>query len=944
MSLDQRPVPATQQPATQQPALTPLGMFLRVLAVIAAAEVMESLLSLLGLAGGAWEVAIDAVVLSAISAPFIYIWVVRAVQQRQRAEQALRRSLVLERAIRSIHEALIEEKGTEEIFGAVCDGVLEMGYRMCWVGLVEPDHTVRPVVSRGFEAGYLSAVRVRWDDALEGRGPVGTAIRRGEIAVLQNAERNPDFAPWREEAQRRGYRSAAAVPLKDHGQVLGVIAVYSERPDAFGADEMHTLEVFAQQATLALLSARRREALSQSESSLARAQEIAHLGNWDWEIESGRLRWSDEVFRIFGLVPGGSDVTYPMFLGAVHPDDLEFVQTSVDAALRGEKPYDIDHRILRPDGSERIVHEQAEVVFDESGRPVRMLGTAQDITERKKAEEAQARLAAILEATPDFVAIADVQGQGHLYLNRAGRSMLGIGESEDVSIRPLMEYYPEWARELLSKVAIPVALREGVWSGETAILSRAGREIPVSQVIIAHKTPDGRVEFLSTIARDISERKYFEEQLAFLADHDTLTGLFNRRRFQQELSRHLARASKRGPGGALLFLDLDNFKYVNDTFGHPAGDQLLVTLAELVQERVGESGILARLGGDEFAVLLPKAGAEQAQALAGQIAHAVGHRTLVVEGQPISITVSVGIALFPRHGKSVEELLARADLAMYRAKEDGGNRICLYSADQDQHLQMQFRLTWAALIREALEQDRFVLHLQPILDLKHGRVSQYEVLVRMVGDAGELILPGVFLDVAERSGLIRDIDRWVVRRAIRMLADQGLAGKDACLEVNLSGKAFADGELLPLIQHELAACGVNPAQLVFEITETAAIANLTEARHFITTLKSLGCGFALDDFGVGFSSFSRLKHLPVDYLKIDGNFVRDLSHNEVDQHLVKAMVEVAQRLGKQTIAESVGDAETVRLLRELGVDYAQGYHIGRPGAVDEALSRTDLAI
>lgn len=560
----------------------------------------------------------------------------------------------------------------------------------------------------------------------------------------------------------------------------------------------------------------------------------------------------------------------------------------------------------------------------------------ENVLQRRRAEAVRERLAAILEATPDFVSSAKVDGS-LLYINNAGRKMLGIGEDEDISNMKITDFLPqrEHARQLGE--AIPVAIQSGAWSGEVVLRHREGGELPVSMVGLAHKGPDGTVEFLSCVARDISERKRYEEQLTHLASHDPLTDLYNRRRFQEDLEHQLAQARRYGNHGALLLLDLDYFKDINDSLGHRAGDVVLISLSGLLREQLRETDTLARLGGDEFAILLPQADADQAQTVAEHILEVLRQHTVTVGGQPTGATASIGIALFPEHGASAEDLLAHADLAMYRAKENGRDSFCLYTPDRDRQEQIESRFAWERRIREALEKDGFLLYCQPILGLHDGR-PRYEVLLRMVGEGGEVILPGQFLPIAERFGLIHAIDRWVVRRSIHLLAEQERAGKNLCLEINLSARAFEDSELLPLIQRELAASGIDPAKLTFEITETAVIADVGQAQKFISALKGLGCHFAIDDFGVGFSSFYYLKHLPVDYLKIDGDFIRNLPRDPVDHHLVKAIAEVARGLGKETIAEFVGDEETVQLLRESGVDYAQGYHIGRPLPATEILS------
>ncbi|HWI53447.1 MAG TPA: EAL domain-containing protein [Symbiobacteriaceae bacterium] len=551
---------------------------------------------------------------------------------------------------------------------------------------------------------------------------------------------------------------------------------------------------------------------------------------------------------------------------------------------------------------------------------------AKDITQRREAEVAQARLAAVLEATTDFVTQTLPDGKV-LYLNSAARTVVGGADREPRSVTDL--FTPK-SLALIRQVGMPTALRSGSWSGEAVWRSGTGAEIPVSQVILAHKGADGEVEYLSTIARDIGERKRFEAKLAHLAAHDMLTGLLNRRGFQEALGTHL-----NGDSGALLYLDLDAFKYVNDSLGHRAGDDMLHNLAVILREQVRPGDLLARLSGDEFVVMLPNTDRQTARSVAEGMLELLRRQPISLAEQQVSITASVGIAFYPDHGTTMEELLAHADQAMYQAKEKGRNILAVYAQDAEYENRVESRMTWDRLIRQALEHDGLVLFAQPILSLATDQISHYELLLRMTDEQGGLVPPAMFLDVAERFGLIHQIDRWVVRQAIALLVRHEAEGRDLFLEVNLSAKALTDPELLSLIRRNLAETGIAPHRLVFEITETTAIADFEMATEFINVLKDLGCRFALDDFGAGFSSFDRLKRLPVDYLKLDGSFIKNLPFDGEDRHLVKAMVEVARSLGKQTIAEFVENAETLAILRHSGVDFAQGYHVGRPRPIAE---------
>jgi diguanylate cyclase (GGDEF)-like protein len=433
----------------------------------------------------------------------------------------------------------------------------------------------------------------------------------------------------------------------------------------------------------------------------------------------------------------------------------------------------------------------------------------------------------------------------------------------------------------------------------------------------------------------VAERKRLETRLLHLADHDPLTNLFSRRRLQDELRLTLAQATRYGTRGALLFLDLDDFKTVNDALGHRAGDKVLADLARRLHGRLRHSDIVARLGGDEFAVLLPHTDSGQAQALAAQLLESIRSQPVDLGAKRVTMSAAIGIALFPEHGSTTEELLAHADSAMYRAKGMGGNGCQVYAPDErwQRAIEASFRSEQA--LRAALEEGRFLFHAQPILDLRLDRVQQYELLLRMADERGELLPPGAFLGQADRCGLLPLIERWAVRRAIQLLARDGNGRSHYALSVNLSGRAVSDPELPALIERELVALGVTPSRLVLEISESAAVAQLHQAREFSLAVKRLGCRLALDDFGVGMSSLHHLAQLPVDYLKIDGSFVQNVSHSPLERQLVRAVVEMALALDKQTIAESVTDAPTLEVLRACGVNYAQGYHVGRPRPLDE---------
>ncbi len=431
---------------------------------------------------------------------------------------------------------------------------------------------------------------------------------------------------------------------------------------------------------------------------------------------------------------------------------------------------------------------------------------------------------------------------------------------------------------------------------------------------------------------DITQEKISEQRILYLANHDSLTSLHNRNYFQEQLAHQINYALRFQFEGALLFIDLDQFKYINDTLGHQSGDKCLITAAQTLQSSLREVDFIGRLGGDEFGILLPRSSAEGAMTVAENLLKNLSQQTLFPDKLNIKLCASIGIALFPTHGDTPSELLARADAAMYTAKRNGRNQAHLYSDEDKELLNMQTKIHWENRIRHALDNDLFVLHYQPIVDLHTNRIAHYEALLRMQDEDGGLIYPSDFLDIAERFGLINEIDKWVLNKSIQVQGETCHGGEPVTLAVNLSGRHFGNTEFVHLVKDALEKYNADPRALIFEVTETAAVENFAQAKNFINALRNLGCRFALDDFGMGYSSFQYLKNLPVDMVKIDGNFVRNLHNNHDDRVIVKAMCELARGMHISTVAEFVENEEILLLLQEFGIDYGQGFHIAYPEA------------
>ncbi|HEY6779686.1 MAG TPA: EAL domain-containing protein [Thermoleophilaceae bacterium] len=553
----------------------------------------------------------------------------------------------------------------------------------------------------------------------------------------------------------------------------------------------------------------------------------------------------------------------------------------------------------------------------------------------RRLDEAEQRFGNVFEEAPIGMALVAPDG-AFLRVNRQLCELLGYSHEQLIDLGFQQLTHPDDLRTDLDLVAGVLAGELRTYRIDKRYYRSDGRLLWTRlSVSLVRNGDDEPLYFIAQI-EDISERKRFEGQLQHLADHDALTGLFNRRRFEEELARELATAERDGSHAAVLAIDLDNFKYINDSLGHSAGDELIARVGTALRGRLRRTDVLARLGGDEFAVLLPRADADEAMRVAEGLLAAI--RALDPAGwggRRATVTASIGVAPFDASSTlTAEELLVEADIAMYDAKEAGRGRAVAYRPGEERQQRMQARMTWAERIREALEHERFVLHAQPVVALNGDLKPRYELLVRMLSEQGELIPPASFLTVAERFDLVQEIDRFVITRAIALLAEQQRAGNDVCFEVNLSAKSVVDPEFPGLIAAELEARGVDAGGLCIEITETAAIVNIDRAKRFAGELAQLGCEFALDDFGSGFASFYYLKHLSFNYLKIDGEFVRDLLTNRTNQLVVKAVVDIARGLGRRTIAEFVEDAQTLELLRQMGVDYAQGYYLAKPGPLE----------
>jgi len=556
------------------------------------------------------------------------------------------------------------------------------------------------------------------------------------------------------------------------------------------------------------------------------------------------------------------------------------------------------------------------------------------LLDKKLAEDKQERLTAILEATPDLICITDLNGF-LTYLNDSGRKLLGIGDNEDITGMRLEDFHlSEDSHKILTE-GLPAAVKNGVWKAESTFVSRDNEKILTSQVLISHRSSNGEIEFFSTVARDIRHLRAAEKQVEYLAYYDTLTGLPNRNELVKRLEIEIGRVNRHGNQGALLFIDLDNFKHINDSLGHPMGDLVLQTIAQRLPSYLRGDDTIARLGGDEFVVILSNLSTDameavnQVREVTEKIRNAISMEINLGEIN-LQVTASIGISMFSGQSTNGDDLLKFADTAMYQAKKEGKNRLEFFTESMGENAFRQLELE--TRLRQALKANQFILHYQPLLN-KKKQVIGAEALIRWQHPEKGLLSPVEFLDVLELSGQILEVGTWVIESALKQLGiwiSKGLWHEEQKLCINISPRQFRDNQFVDSIKHLLEKMKIPPVCLNIEVTEHNVIQNKEEAISKMAKLIKLGVNFSLDDFGTGYSSLSYLKDLPVSCIKIDKSFIDDICENSADEAMVGSILAMSGHLNLTVIAEGVETVEQLDLLKQYNCECFQGYYFSKP--------------
>jgi len=574
------------------------------------------------------------------------------------------------------------------------------------------------------------------------------------------------------------------------------------------------------------------------------------------------------------------------------------------------------------------------------------VGVELDVTERKLYEDALFKEKESAQITLQSIGDGVITTDGHLiveYLNPVAEELTGwrFEEAAGRHIDDIFRgFHEETCEPLENPLSVAIRRSRAIKSVRpTLLIKRDGNEMYIESTASPIRDGSGAISGGVLVFHDVSESRELNRKLSYHASHDILTGLVNRREFEARLERALRSARARETSYALCHLDVDQFKIINDTCGHSAGDALLGQVGALLKTKIRWRDTLARLGGDEFGVLLESCSLDEAMRMAEQLKDTIRNYKFVWEERTFRLGCSIGVVPITGDSADVAAVLSAADSACAAAKEAGRNRVFSFQENDLDLMRRRKEMQWAAKINNALEESRFELYRMEIAPLqRHDPGAHYELLLRMRDEAGKIVSPTDFILAAERYGITPQIDRWVVENALRWLVSEADERERLALcSINLSGQSLVDGDFLPFVQRVLKNSGIDGSKICFEITETAAIASYSQANRFIEALKKEnGCKFALDDFGTGLSSFGYLKHFPVDFLKIDGSFVKEILHDPIDREMVRSINEIGHLTGKLTIAEFAENDEIIKMLRNLGVDYAQGYGVASPQRIAKA--------
>ncbi len=874
-----------------------------------------------------------------------YALTLRDVSHEQEAAAKAARLARVYQALSALNAAIRHTEDEAALLALTCRLAVDLGdVAMAWIGIPGAGNgMIRPVARYGSRLAYLDGIRISSRaDVAEGQGPTGVAYREGRAVTVGDYGEDESTGPWRERAIACGFRSAGAFPILRRGAPYAVLTVYHGQKDAFDKDTVGVLHDMAAAVSFALDAQDRERQRCSAQQALAGRErhfrayfEQAAVGMAATSRDKSWLEVNDALCAMLGYTR--AELLARTWLDITHPGDRASSLGLLDRLLSGRlDATTCDKRYIHKDGHVVHVHIALRAVRGPDGALDYVVLLVEDITANRHHEDMLGRLARILDESSDEIYMFDARTYRFLFANTGAQRNLGYSIAELRDLTPL-DIKPHLSPDDFARLIAPLKSPGGDCVRlESEHRRKDGTVYPIEACL--HFSENEEAPAIVAIIQDTTERRRFEAQLRHQATHDALTGLANRAFFYEVVEKAMAYARRQNTLMAVLFVDLDAFKNINDALGHEYGDRLLQAIAKRLMSALRredwiarEPNLVARQGGDEFTILLQGLTTVEdiiriAERLLSEIA-----QPLTVGNSTVHVTASIGITVFPFDDAAIEELLRNADVAMYKAKDGGGNTFAFYDAAMSARIHERREIEEG--LRRAIDEDQLVLHYQPQIHIATGRVVGVEALVRWQHPERGLIPPGAFISIAEESRLIVPLGEWVLRSACvqnRLWRARGLG--DLKISINLSGRQFKDRNLATTVAGILGETGLDAAtsSIELEVTESTLMDDTEVVAETLAAFREMGLRLALDDFGTGYSSLNYLKRFQMDTLKIDQCFVRGIAQSPEDAAITSVIISLGHSLGLTVIAEGVEDLEQLKILRDAGCDEVQGYYYSKP--------------